>query len=552
MNLRLTSAVSLVLIPILAGAQDSTSREAPSHVTVGSDSEDYLRYLQDAGIAAVYPWSLREFSPWELEKMSVSRGSHPWSGKAEYHDVPSRFSLRLLPVNVVFRYNSAFPYGSNDGAVWAGKGFTSALDFGFTFKVGPLSGTVNPIAFRAENQPFDIAPSGVTDPTAFADPAFPTQVDRPRRFGDAAYSRFDPGESTLQLAALGLTAGVSSANMSWGPMELYPYILGGNAPGFPHVFVGTNRPLSIWIARIHAKIVWGELQQSAFSPVTGTSYYSSVVESGTKRFMSGIVGTIQPRGVPGLELGGARFFHSVWPREGLPRSYFTKPFEAIFKKALGSAGFADGSDAGVGDNQLASVFARWVFPSSGFEFYGEYGREDHNYDFRDFIQEPDHSRAYGMGLRKVVTADSSHLTAVRAELINFQLPTLARHRGEGGTYTHTVIRQGHTNRGQLLGADTGIGTGAGSTLAWDSYSPRGRWTIAWVRTVRQEDGKYYLNGVENQRSSDVLNALSAERATTSTTREFASKLSLVRELNRNFDHDSWNVNIQLGVRYHFR
>ncbi len=532
--------------------RDTTAREAPHHVMVGSDDENYLRYLQDAGLAAPYPWSLREFSQKELAKLAVRRGSHPWSGKGDYKDNPSRFSFKVLPVNVVFRFNSAFPYGSNDGAVWAGRGLTSAIDMGFAFRAGPLSATFNPIAFRAENRAFQLQPTGVSGTGIYADPLSPTAIDRPQKFGASAYSRVDLGETTVRIDLLGLAAGVSTANMGWGPMELYPYILGGNAPGFPHAFVGTSSPLPIWIGRLHGRLVWGRLEQSAYSPVTGTSYYSSELEAGTNRFVSGVVGVFEPRGVPGLELGAARFFHSVWPRTGIPRSYFTKPFEAILKSALrGSAGFAGGSDAGVGDNQLASVFARWVFPSNGFEVYGEYGREDHNYDKRDLLQEPDHSRTYGLGLRKVISSDSLHLSAFRTELINYELPTLARHRGEGGIYVHGILRQGHTNRGQLLGSDAGVGTGAGWLVAWDKFDRHGQTTFSWSRTIREQAGTFFVTGTPGLTVNDVSHVFSAQRARYVGSVETIASLTVVRELNRQFLRDAWNVNSIGGLKIHF-
>jgi len=413
MKFRWIAAFAAIVCPSVTYAQDTSVREGPRHVMVGSDDENYLRYLQDAGVAEEYPWSLREFSQKELAILAVARGSHPWSGRGVYKDYrPSIFSFEFLPLSVVFRYNTAFPYGSNDGAVWAGRGLTSAIDLGFAFRAGPLSVTFNPIAFRSENQSFQLQASGEAGTNPLADPLFPNAIDRPQRFGTGPYSRVDPGESTVRLDLFGLAAGISTANMGWGPMEIYPYIIGANAAGFPHAFVGTSTPLPIWIGKIHGRLYWGRLDQSDFSPVSGTSYYSSELESGTKRFMSGAVAIFQPRGVSGLELGAARFFHSVWPRSGIPRSYFTKPFQALLKNSLsGSGGFVGGTDAGVGDNQLASAFARWVFPGSGFELYGEYGREDHSANLRDFIQEPDHSRTYGVGFRKVFSGDSTHLSA---------------------------------------------------------------------------------------------------------------------------------------------
>src|SRR4029079_5937012 len=99
----------------------------------------------------LYPWSLREFSPRELAEMAVKPRSHPWSGKGDYTGFPFPFSFKVLPMNVVFRFNSAFPYGSNDGAVWAGRGLTSAIDGGVALRAGLFSATINPIAFLAQN-----------------------------------------------------------------------------------------------------------------------------------------------------------------------------------------------------------------------------------------------------------------------------------------------------------------------------------------------------------------------------------------------------------------
>jgi hypothetical protein len=268
--------------------------------------------------------------------------------------------------------------------------------------------------------------------------------------------------------------------------------------------------------------------------------------------MTGGVAIFEPRGTPGLELGVARFFHSVWPRTGIPRNYLTKPFQAILKYSLGNVGgFLAGTDPGIEDNQLASVFARWVFPSNGFELYGEYGREDHSANFRDLIQEPDHSRTYGFGLRKTFRKDSVQLSGLRLELINYELPTLARHRGEGGIYIHGLLRQGHTNLGQVLGADAGIGTGAGFSFAWDKYVPRGKYSIGWTRTVLRQAGAYYLTGVNNSQANDVSYALQADRTKYLKLGEVHGCISLVREFNRDFQRDAWNVNSTLAFGHYF-
>ena len=276
-----------------------------------------------------------------------------------------------------------------------------------------------------------------------------------------------------------------------GPGTEYPLLLGNNAAGFPHIFLGSSEPLNILIGKLHANFMWGELAQSKFSTVTGPSEFTSKDEPGRKRFATGVVIVGEPRGLTGLEIGGARFFHSIWPRSGLPRSYFTKVFQAFLKHSLPSTEPTDprfpplsGDDRGLSDNQLIEIFARWVAPHSGFEISAEYGREDHSENLRDLIEEPDHSRFYNVGARKVLSLDGASMTAVRFEAINLQVPSLVKNRGEGTIYTHGVLRQGHTNRGQLLGADVAVGAGAGSTLAVDHYWRNGRWTASWVRDLR--------------------------------------------------------------------
>jgi hypothetical protein len=548
MACRHLSTLFLLLIPAPLISQDTTLRVAFPLVSVSTVEDNYLRYLQSDGDVISYPWSIRGFGPQEAQKLGAdSRGHPPFPGLSEV--ARSFFSVRLLPIEGSVRFNSAFPYGSNDGAIWAGRGFTPAIAGGFVARAGPISLVLEPIAFVAQNENFALMPNSGSGIAAFRNGLFPGNIDLPQRFGDTPYGRIDWGQSTLRADLFGLTAGISNANMGWGPMQTYEFILSGNAPGFAHIFAGTARPANIWLAHVHFRAIWGRLEQSNYSPVQGTKYYSSLVETGTQRFATGLVAVIQPRGIPGLEFGGGRFFHSLWPREGIPRSYLTKSLQSITKKNVpASPGLPDAQ--GGGDNQEASAFARWVFPKSGFEMYGEYGHEDHNYDRRDLVQEPDHSRSYGLGLRKVVGADSAHLSAIRIESINYQLPTLARNRGEGGIYVHSVITQGHTNRGQILGADAGVGTGAGFTLAWDRFSEHGRSSYTITRIVRQEDGTFYVNGIQKPMSSDVQIGLGAERVRYLSHLELSTGANLIRELNRDFTTNTWNVNAIVSIRYH--
>jgi hypothetical protein len=521
-----------------------------NEVFAGSELEEYLRYQQTMGRIPLYPWSIRAFSNRELDTLLIVSGEHPWQQRYAFgaRDVSRRFDY--VRPTISFRYNSAFPYGSNDGPIWAGRGLTSAIQAGVAFRFGPLSVTLAPELFRAENRSFPLMANGETGRLQFADGQFPTRIDRPQRFGDKPYTVLDPGQSTIRLDVAGLAMGVSTANQTWGPADQYAYILSNNAAGYPHGFLGTSHPANLFLFHLHARMVWGILSQSHYSPVTGPRDIESLEFPGTRRFMSGIIATAQPRGIPGLEIGGARFFHIGWPEGGPSFSDFARPLEALFKGSLTPEPPLPGTSQtlGIRENQLASIFARWVVPGSGFEFYGEFGREDHSARLRDFVVEPDHGGASRMlGLRKMWISGF----AVRAEAINFEAPPIERFRSEGAVYLHGVLRQGHTERGQLLGSDVGVGSGAGSTIALDQYTSSGRASLSWTRSIGHEVGQYYVTGVDESSKTDVLNSVGLEFLRFEGRADLILRGVMTADLNRSLKSDVYNANLLVGMRYGF-
>ena len=480
----LGAALLLVSIAGTVQAQSESSVDgARGGIPAGFELDDYVRNLQTVGRVPLGAWGLRPFSAPHVDSLTKPTGPHPWAASWMFRQGELRH-FAVLPITATAGYNSAFPFGGNDGAVWAGRGLTTSLQGGIAAAWGPVTLVVNPIVFRAENAAFTLQPNGETGNGVFANGEAPNNVDLPQRFGNGAYSRFDWGQSTLRLDWLGLSAGISTANQYWGPATVFPVILGNNAAGVPHVFLGTKRPTNIGIGLMQARVVYGIERQSAFSPVVGPDTFVDVNSPGTRRFMSGLVVTFSPAPIPGLEFGAARFFHQAWTGH-IGSAELSSPFEGLLKNSL-PTGVAV---AGTGNvdalkNQIASVFGRWVLPRSGFELYAEYGHEDHNANLRDLGSEPDHSRIVMAGFRKVFNGTDTTFSALRAEYIDGSDVTLARHRGEGAIYVHTVLRQGHTENGQLLGADIGVGSPAGANLSWDRYSPSGRTTLYLQRIVQ--------------------------------------------------------------------
>jgi hypothetical protein len=517
------------------------SRTTTLDFATGSEFEDYLRVLQVAGLAELQPWSIRGLAPRIITRMAIADSAGPWALRKNFHNETLVVGRTSLGATV----NTSYPYGANDGPVWAGRGITLVGSAGIGGHLGPLSFAFSPKGFVATNGSFNLLPNDQSGALAYNDGSFPTVVDHPQRFGNRAYSRMDPDASNIRLDSRFISLGLSTGNEWIGPATEYPFLLGTNAPGFPHLFIGTGDPVNIWLARLQARILWGKLYQSDFSPVSGSSRYLSPVEPGTVRLMASSEIVILPRGVPGLELGLARFLHVPY-RVGEPSAAFwRKPFKTFFLKNEYAAGDSAGAD-----NQLASAFFRWVFPQSGFELYGERGYEDQFYDFRDFIQDPDNEREYMLGLQKTLTRDNNKLDVLKAELLNYQLPSIARVRLQGLLYVHATLRQGHTNRGQLLGASAGVGAAAASTISWTRYSPAGRSTFLLRRIVQDERNVFEGNGTVTPARSNVTVSAGAERMRFGRWMDFGGKVELMEDYNHNFVKDAPNLNLQLTVRLH--
>ena len=524
------------------------SRVSMLDFATGSEYEDYLRVLQVAGIAPLHPWSIRGFSRREITKLASADSTGPWRLKDRLSTAP----LNAGPLRLGAILNSAFPYGANDGPVWAGRGLTTVVSGGVSLRLGPISIAVDPIAFSAGNTQFELLPNTLTGAQTFnRGGAFARLVDLPQRFGSGRYSRVDPGASQLRFDSRLVTFGVSTANQWIGPATEYPFILGTNAPGFPHIFLGTGEPLNVWIGRLHARFMWGRLHQSDYSPVTGPAEFAfdtaagAVINGGTVRLTASGQFVLVPRGAPGLEIGIARFFH-VPNVAGEPNgAFWRKPIKVLFLENELAQG-----DLGGFDNQLASVFFRWVLPRGGFEVFGERGFEDQLYDLRDLILSLDHEREYMFGFQRALRRPRNRLDVLRFELVNFQAPTLSRVRGEGGVYVHATLRQGHTNRGQLLGASPGAGWAAASTLSWTRYSPSNRTSATVRRIVRDQRGDFHISGAVDPRGSDVIVAAGIERKRFGRRVDVGAHLELMQNFNRNFSRDVPSLNLQFNAQLH--
>ena len=348
----------------------------------------------------------------------------------------------------------------------------------------------------------------------------------------------DLGESTLWIEASGITFGASTAIQQWGPAVSFPLMMGPNAPGFFHVFLGSVNPFPIGIGRLHARAIWGRLEESDYTERSGVA---------KSRFGTGMVLSFSPRGTTGLELGVSRFFHLPWRAGGADSDDLLRIFEPT--RSQENTPRVGGN---LPENQLISIFGRWTFQADGLEVYFEYARDDFADNFADLMGEPEHDAGYVLGFQKAWEPDVGRVMRFTIEVMNARRGQIRELRVQRDLYQHSRVSQGHTNRGQILGSPAAYG-GSGFMLAIDSYGSWGRWSASLLREARDEGlagcttfacGAPTADGP----TQDVMYSLGGEALWFKGRWEWTGGLTVTWNLNRNFESDRWNLRPALRSR----
>ncbi|MHB1265133.1 MAG: capsule assembly Wzi family protein [Gemmatimonadaceae bacterium] len=510
-------------LPLPAAAQSPARRPvmAWEEATAGSDLEEYLRVLQVAGVA---PTSMVTLRPWDRRTLEMLRPAdsiqHPWRALLDTAPVARRRRVAVLRPFARTIWNSSFPFGMNDGPLWAGKGVTQEVGGGVQVGWGPLTVQLAPVVFWAQNASFPLVASTTTGSGVFADPS--GLVDRPQRFGNGSYARFDAGQTTVQLASGGFGIGISTANEIWGPGAVHPLVMGINAAGIPRGFFGTTRPLDVWVGRLQGRAIIGSLRATPYAPSDGTN---------GDRVLSGVVGSFSPRNSQ-IEVGAARIFE----RRGRTPTIgdLDRVFEGLLKGNVRGTAYED--PLRPVENQIASVFARAMLRPS-LEVYAEFYRDDHAWDSRDLLVEPEHSSGTMVGVRRVWRpVDDGPMRSLLIEVVNGRPPTLQRVREQGPLQAHWALKAGHTNRGQLIGSDALFG-GSGAVMSYKEWTPTGSLEFRYQRLGRSwrfAGGRDETMGPNGQ---DVLHAIGAGLTRISSPVEWSVLSDLLFNVNCNFDRD---------------
>lgn len=428
----------------------------------------------------------------------------------------SHAAVSMLPVQASAVNNSAYPRSVNDGGAWQGVGLNLAASAGAHARWRYLAASLSPEFYYQQNRDFTFIRNTSVATSEYATP-YRGDIDYPMRFGLKSFHKLMPGQSYLQANAgpIGFTLGTE--NLWIGAAEVYPILLSYTAPGFPHMRIGTQRAIDAGFARIEFQLLFASLEESA---------YFDHDTANDKHYFTTTMVVIEPKFLKGLYLGAARAYHDTAKATGQgPGFYVSHLIETPF------GGIHSGNRIG---NGLAVVLARWVLPESAFEAYAEWGREDTPGGFLDVLREPDWTQAYVLGFQKAY-ARPNRLTRFYGELNHLGESAPARGgRGFFSYYTHSVVRQGHTNEGQLLGAAIGPGSDA-QLLGVDVFTARGRSAFRVERT-RYDDDTYYRTFARRygETRHDAELTLSASRLQFVKNIEIEAGIDVSRRYGRDF------------------
>ncbi len=400
--------------------------------------------------AQTIPVGRPDFSEERFRNQQLISGAH---NSFTIRPVSDSTATGLLPASILTSLNTFAPMGWNDGAMIPARGLQTYLTAGFFAKYKALSLQLMPEFVYVENRDFETF--SLQGPLRAPMLVLWNSTDIPERFGTSSYSRFRLGQSALRLSSRSVSVGISTENLWWGPGFRNSLIMSNNAPGFLHGTFNSVKPLKTFLGAFEFQLIGGRLEGSDVQPlasdyiVNGINYLEP--KSKDSRYISALTFNYQPRWVPGLFLGFSRAFHLYTSDMG---SGLTDVFPFILPFEKKSTPFEDAKRR----DQLASFSARWVFPASHLELYGEMGWNDYSTSFWDWFLSNEHSRAYLFGLRKVFPQSPGRYIRLALENTSMEMTADRLVRNNGPWYRHDFVRHGYTNEGQVLGA--GIGPGS--------------------------------------------------------------------------------------------
>lgn len=460
-----------------------------------STEEEYYDFLSLTGAAERPSLNYRTLSDseWTItdEEQNIWRGNNLGTKRILFNSdsrienwftrgIDKSIKLKIYGPEWFSSYNTAAPYGQNDGALWQGKGYNTSLTAGARLEGYGFELTVKPQVSFSENLDYDYMPGVYGSEYSYF---WKGNIDLVQRYGDSSFWQYDWGDTEARWSWHTFTAGFGFQSPWLGPAWLNPMLGSNNAGTYPKIDIGLRKtkvymPWTGWYL--------GEIEGRTWAGILTESDYFDNDSSNDHRQLTGASVAYSPSLLPELTFSINKISLARWDQKSMK---YLNPFYKSNKI----------------EDMKCSFGADLLFPSVGFEVYGELGIDDHN--SRGFSN-PFHTAIFTVGAKKELSVLDNisfiKRNKIRTELIfefnNFEMSQdfqLQWHYM--GFYAHHLIAQGYTQRGQILGAGSGY-FGTSIFLALRTFFPRGNASI-FIHYDRP-DSNYLNNKGLDTKASD--------------------------------------------------
>ena len=413
------------------------------------------------------------------------------------------FDYTILPIYFNTRLDGARPYVGGEYGMIPARGAQSFLSSGFKARFSILHIQLQPELVAAQNLAFPGFPDTFSSGTIGARFLFWNVGDSPERFGNSTYSKAFWGQSSISLRAGAFELGGGTKNIWWGPGQWNSLIFSNNAPGFPHISLNTSKPAKTFLGSFEGQVLIGRLESSGQAATQidelNSSYFSPL--NPDWRYLNALMLSYTPKWIPSLTVGYTRTYQYYNETRPDDLKGWLPILEPMAKEKL----FENGNSVEYDDraqSQQISIFGRYKMTKAKAEVYFQFGRRDHALNWREFILNPEHARAYQVGFIKLADLPSTaKKLQIRGEITSQQesVNRYLRYDLAGGItwHTHGQVR-GFTNYGQPMGV--GIGTGSNvQTLEFSLVENWNKWGILFERLENNQDFYYRAFGQQRER-----------------------------------------------------
>ena len=373
--------------------------------------------------------------------------------------------VQSVSLNFDQQNNSLLPVSFNDGNMYPARGWQERYSIGVNLKLLIFDINYQPEKLTVQNMAQEYYPGNIADGN-FMFKYFgmvANNIDNFRQFGYGRIEENTLGQSRAGIKFKYMAAGLSNENIWWGPGTRNSLVFTNNAAGFKHYYLKTVEPIKTYIGSFELAGVVGKLDTTKYTEIDqellNVCRPCKVFKNLDEREIDGITINWQPRWIPNFYIGYAysrQFYRHATNALGDTVNFFSKDLPK---------------------QEIGSMFFRFAMPDDHAEFYGEMGMPNEApWPWKFFKERVKPGFVFGATKLVPLKLFDSYLS-LNVEFTQLQLmnPKDIFYPGYplvGGKpdswYQSTIIKQGYSNNGQLIGSSIGPGSNNQSiNLSWN-------------------------------------------------------------------------------------